>query len=71
MNLLSSLDYGVIMLYVVLVTWYGIWIYNRKKSEQLDSRGFFLAEGSLTWWAIGASLIASNISRSEEHTSEL
>jgi len=62
MNLLSSLDYAVILLYVILVTWYGLWIYNRKKSSQLDSRGFFLAEGSLTWWAIGASLIASNIS---------
>lgn len=28
----------------------------------MDSKDFFLAEGSLTWWAIGASLIASNIS---------
>ena len=28
----------------------------------IDSKDFFLAEGSLTWWAIGASLIASNIS---------
>ncbi|MFM7329302.1 MAG: sodium/sugar symporter [Bacteroidota bacterium] len=62
MNLLSTLDLGVILLYLVLVTWYGLYIYNRKKSAQLDSRGFFLAEGSLTWWAIGASLIASNIS---------
>ncbi|MFM8348885.1 MAG: sodium/sugar symporter [Bacteroidota bacterium] len=62
MNLLSTLDLGVILLYLVLVTWYGLYIYNRKKSSQLDSRGFFLAEGSLTWWAIGASLIASNIS---------
>jgi len=28
----------------------------------MDTKDFFLAEGSLTWWAIGASLIASNIS---------
>ncbi|MFM9075271.1 MAG: sodium:solute symporter family transporter, partial [Bacteroidota bacterium] len=56
------MDLGVILHYLVLVTWYGLYIYNRKKSAQLDSRGFFLAEGSLTWWAIGASLIASNIS---------
>jgi len=62
MNLLSTLDLVVILLYLVLVTWYGLYIYNRKKTGQLDSRGFFLAEGSLTWWAIGASLIASNIS---------
>jgi SSS family solute:Na+ symporter len=32
------------------------------KSREHDAKGFFLAEGSLTWWAIGASLIASNIS---------
>ena len=62
MNLLSTLDLCVILLYLVLVTWYGIHVYNRKRSAELDSRGFFLAEGSLTWWAIGASLIASNIS---------
>ncbi len=35
---------------------------RRKKSVLTDSKDFFLAEGSLTWWAIGASLIASNIS---------
>lgn len=28
----------------------------------MNTKDFFLAEGSLTWWAIGASLIASNIS---------
>lgn len=33
-----------------------------KKKEQTSSKDYFLAEGSLTWWAIGASLIASNIS---------
>ncbi len=31
----------------------------------MNSKDFFLAEGSLTWWAIGASLIASNISATE------
>ncbi|MBP1650601.1 MAG: sodium solute transporter superfamily, partial [Bacteroidetes bacterium] len=36
--------------------------YSRKKSAMASSKDFFLAEGSLTWWAIGASLIASNIS---------
>jgi SSS family solute:Na+ symporter len=46
----------------VVVAGYGYWIYNKKKSELSDSNDFFLAEGSLTWWAIGASLIASNIS---------
>jgi SSS family solute:Na+ symporter len=45
-----------------VVAVYGYWIYNRKKKAVSDSKDFFLAEGALTWWAIGASLIASNIS---------
>ena len=37
-------------------------MYKRKKSAQASTKDYFLAQGSLTWWAIGASLIASNIS---------
>jgi solute:Na+ symporter, SSS family len=62
MRQLSFLDYSVFSLYLVLVSAYGYFIYHRKKSKLVDSKDFFLAEGSLTWWAIGASLIASNIS---------
>jgi SSS family solute:Na+ symporter len=46
-----------------VISVYGYWIYSRKKNKAVSgSHDFFLAEGSLTWWAIGASLIASNIS---------
>ncbi len=62
MNQLVTTDYIVFLLYFVGVSAYGYWIYNQKKSDNQDTKGFFLAEGSLTWWAIGASLIASNIS---------
>ena len=62
MQQLQSLDYIVFLIYFVIVAFYGYWIYHRKKKAQTDSRDFFLAEGALTWWAIGASLIASNIS---------
>lgn len=62
MQKLQTLDYIVFLIYFVIVASYGYWIYNRKKKAQSDSKDFFLAEGSLTWWAIGASLIASNIS---------
>jgi SSS family solute:Na+ symporter len=62
MNELQLPDYLVFFVYFVIVSVYGYWIYNRKKKVQADSKDFFLAEGSLTWWAIGASLIASNIS---------
>src|SRR5687767_15836754 len=62
MQQLQTTDYIVFLIYFVIVAGYGYWIYNRKKKAQADSKDFFLAEGSLTWWAIGASLIASNIS---------
>ncbi len=63
MNSLSSLDYVVFLVYFVIVAGYGYWIYRRKKQASVSaSHDYFLAEGSLTWWAIGASLIASNIS---------
>ncbi len=62
MQQLQTLDYLVFLFYFVVVASYGYWIYNQKKSEAANTKDFFLAEGSLTWWAIGASLIASNIS---------
>lgn len=55
-------DYLVFITYFVIVSGYGIWIYRKKKQTSIDTKDFFLAQGSLTWWAIGASLIASNIS---------
>src|SRR6187399_2681340 len=61
-NTLLLGDYLVFILYFVMVTSYGYWVYQRKKKTTADTKDFFLAEGSLTWWAIGASLIASNIS---------
>ena len=62
MNGLNLSDYIVFIIYFIVVSSYGIWVYNRKKKAVMDTHDFFLAEGSLTWWAIGASLIASNIS---------
>jgi solute:Na+ symporter, SSS family len=62
MNTLQTADYIVFFIYFILIISYGIFIYRRKKNHTADAKDFFLAEGSLTWWAIGASLIASNIS---------
>src|SRR6201990_2496451 len=62
MQMLQSLDYVVFLVYFLIVAFYGLWIYRRKKAAKASSKDYFLAEGSLTWWAIGASLIASNIS---------
>ncbi|MBL0269908.1 MAG: sodium/solute symporter [Chitinophagaceae bacterium] len=63
MNGISGLDQLIFIVYFVLVAGYGYWVYQRKKKTSVTaSHDYFLAEGSLTWWAIGASLIASNIS---------
>lgn len=62
MNQLQTADYLVFFIYFLLVSAYGYYIYRRKRPAHTSSKEFFLAEGSLTWWAIGASLIASNIS---------
>lgn len=61
-NKLVFADYLIFIIYFFIVAGYGYWIYQRKKKAVTDTHDFFLAEGSLTWWAIGASLIASNIS---------
>jgi SSS family solute:Na+ symporter len=61
-NHLALSDYLVFITYFLLVASFGYWIYRRKQKASLNTKDFFLAEGSLTWWAIGASLIASNIS---------
>ncbi|MBD3581916.1 sodium:solute symporter family transporter [Flavobacterium selenitireducens] len=63
MSKFATIDYVIFIVYFFVVAGYGYWIYKKKKGDGVsDSKDFFLAEGSLTWWAIGASLIASNIS---------
>ncbi|PRY41949.1 SSS family solute:Na+ symporter [Spirosoma oryzae] len=59
---LETIDYIIFGVYFVIVASYGYWVYRNKGKQTADSKDFFLAEGSLTWWAIGASIIASNIS---------
>jgi len=62
-NQLVFWDYLIFALYLIIIVSYGYWVYRkRRKTEVSGTHNFFLAEGSLTWWAIGASIIASNIS---------
>jgi len=61
-NSLATTDYVVFIIYFLVVSLYGYSIYHKRKRGEHDAKAFFLAEGTLTWWAIGASLIASNIS---------
>mgnify|MGYP003601396974 FL=1 len=63
MNTLQIYDYLVFLIYFLIVAGYGYYVYRRKQVQSVSaSHDYFLAEGSLTWWAIGTSLIASNIS---------
>ncbi|WP_053971197.1 sodium/sugar symporter [Mangrovimonas sp. ST2L15] len=56
------LDYAVFIAYAVLILGVGLWVSRRKKGESKSTEDYFLAGRSLPWWAIGASLIAANIS---------
>ena len=58
----SSLDYIVFIGYIVIIVALGLWVSKEKKGHQKDSKDYFLASKALPWWAIGASLIAANIS---------
>ena len=61
-NGFKTIDYVVFAAYIVLLVGLGIFLSRNKKGEEKTSKDYFLAGGTLTWWAVGASLIAANIS---------
>jgi SSS family solute:Na+ symporter len=56
------IDYVVYVLYAIIILFVGLWVSRSKKGEKKSAEEYFLANKSLPWWAIGASLIAANIS---------
>ncbi len=58
----STVDLIIFIGYCLLIVAVGILVSREKKGHQKDSKDYFLASKALPWWAIGASLIASNIS---------
>ncbi|GGE18466.1 sodium/sugar symporter [Psychroflexus salis] len=56
------IDYLIFIGYAVLILGIGLWVSRDKKGQQKTAEDYFLASKSLPWWAIGASLIAANIS---------
>ncbi len=56
----SSIDIGIFFGYILCIMGFGIWISNREKAQ--NAQDYFLASKALPWWAVGGSLIASNIS---------
>ncbi|MGQ1945840.1 sodium:solute symporter family transporter [Geofilum sp. OHC36d9] len=58
----ATLDWVIFAVYAVVILGMGLFISKGKKGVQKTAQDYFLANKSLTWWAIGASLIAANIS---------
>lgn len=59
----TSIDLIVLVGYLCIMMGFGLWIAARGKNE--NAKDYFLASSSLPWWAVGGSLIASNISSSK------
>ena len=59
---LTSLDFTVVAVYAVALLFIAQWVSREKAGHQKDTKDYFLAGKALPWWAIGASLIAANIS---------
>lgn len=58
----TTIDYVIFVAYIIGIVSLGLFVSREKKGHEKDSKDYFLAGNSLTWWAIGASLIAANIS---------
>ena len=58
----SLVDYLVFASYAILIVSVGLWVSRTKEGHEKNAEDYFLAGKSLPWWAIGASLIAANIS---------
>ncbi|MDE2995167.1 MAG: sodium/glucose cotransporter, partial [Bacteroidota bacterium] len=58
----TGLDYAVFAVYAVAIVALGLWVSRRKEGQERTSTDYFLAGKNLPFWAIGASLIASNLS---------
>lgn len=62
MTNVSTIDIIVFVVYCVVVIGLGLWVSREKKGVKKDAKDYFLASKALPWWAVGASLIAANIS---------
>ncbi len=62
MEYFSTLDIIVFSAYCLMIVGIGLYVSRDKKGHEKNAEDYFLASKSLPWWAIGASLIAANIS---------
>lgn len=61
-NGFAMIDYAIVVLYIILLVGLGFFLSRSKDGKEESSNDYFLAGNTLTWWAVGASLIAANIS---------
>lgn len=59
---LSTLDIVIVIAYAIGLFALAQWVSRDRGGQRKDSAEYFLASKTLPWWAIGASLIAANIS---------
>lgn len=57
-----TVDLVIVLIYLAVLISLGLFLGRNKKGQQKSASDYFLAGNSLTWWAVGASLIAANIS---------
>mgnify|MGYP003292092492 FL=1 len=58
----KTIDLVILVVYLVVLVALGLFLGRTKKGEEKSANDYFLAGNTLTWWAVGASLIAANIS---------
>lgn len=59
---MQTIDFVILAIYAVAIFGLAQWVSRDKGGKQKDANDYFLAGKALPWWAIGASLIAANIS---------
>ena len=57
-----TVDLIIVLVYLAVLIFLGLFLGRNKKGQEKSANDYFLAGNTLTWWAVGASLIAANIS---------
>ena len=58
----KNIDFVILVCYLILLVSLGLFLSRNKDGKEKSANDYFLAGNTLTWWAVGASLIAANIS---------
>lgn len=58
----ETIDFLILVFYLILLVGLGLFLSRNKDGKEKTANDYFLAGNTLTWWAVGASLIAANIS---------